>query len=102
LRIYIRHIKKKKALTTCDTTLKWKFYTDQNTKKNMLTCTSIEGCEDFGFESDWVLNGANLTIKRTKIMGFGGISASGTFKILELTSNRMVLEFQKNKYIFKR
>lgn len=94
--------KKKKPLTTCDTTLKWSFSQDAQTKKYMLKCVSIEGCEDFGFESDWVLSGSNLMIKRTKILGFGGISASGTFIIKELTANRMVLEFQKNRYIFKK
>lgn len=94
--------KKKKPLTTCDTTLKWSFSQDAQTKKYMLKCVTIEGCEDFGFESDWVLSGSNLMIKRTKILGFGGISASGTFIIKELTANRMVLEFQKNTYIFKK
>ncbi len=94
--------KKERLLTDCDTSVRWRFYTDQSTKKNMVTCQSVDGCEEYGFESDWVLKGDVLNIRRTKIMGKGGVSASGSFKVLELSSTRMVLEFQKNKYIFKR
>jgi len=35
-------------------------------------------------------------------MGFGGISASGTFLIKEITDKKMVLDFQKNLYIFSK
>jgi len=93
---------KKKVLTACDSILPWSFSYDSTSKKYLLTCQKTAECKDFGFESDWTLSGNNIMIKRTKIMGFGGVSASGTFVILELTEKRMVLEFQKNKYIFTR
>jgi hypothetical protein len=91
---------KKKSLTTCDSSMFWNFSIDSVNKKKLLTCAAIEGCKDFGFESDWILSKSNLMLKRTKIMGFGGISASGSFLIKELNANRMVLDFQKNTYVF--
>lgn len=92
---------KPKNLTSCDSILVWNFYIDSKTKKNMLSCLdSSNSCKDYNFESDWVLNGNNLMIRRTKIMGFGGISASGTFLIKEISNTKMVLEFQKNTYVF--
>lgn len=91
---------KKKSLTACDSSMFWNFSIDSVSKKKLLTCAAIEGCKDFGFESDWILSKSNLMIKRTKIMGFGGISASGRFLIKELNAERMVLNFQKNSYVF--
>lgn len=92
---------KPKSLTSCDSSMIWNFYIDSKTKKNLLNCKDpSNSCKDFAFESDWVLSGSNLIIRRTKIMGFGGISASGTFKIKQLTTDKMILEFQKNNYVF--
>jgi len=67
-----------------------------------LKCTNTNECKDYVFESEWILGVNNLSIKRTKIMGFGGISASGTFLIKEITDKKMVLDFQKNLYIFSK
>jgi len=93
---------KRKSLTLCDTLQRWVFAKDSATKKYLVKVTQSENCTDFGFESEWMISGGNLMIKRTKIMGFGGISASGSFLVKEITSDKMILEFQKNKYIFKK
>jgi len=67
----------------------------------MLSCLdSCNSCKDYNSESDWVLNGNNLMIRLTKIMGFGGISACGTFLIKEISITKMVLEFQKKIHMF--
>lgn len=93
---------KPKSLTTCDSSMIWRFVQDASTKKNVLSCLdTLNACsKDYGFESDWVFSGNSIAIRRTKIMGFGGISASGTFLIKELSKTKMTLEFQKNKYYF--
>jgi len=94
---------KPKTLSSCDSAMIWNFYVETKTKKNVLKCMDAGNlCKDYFFESDWVLNGSNLMIRRTKIMGFGGISASGTFNIRVLTETKMILEFQKNTYHFQK
>ncbi|MEY3983845.1 MAG: hypothetical protein RL160_1404 [Bacteroidota bacterium] len=94
---------KPKRLTACDSGMIWSFYIDDKTKKNLLDCKDTsDSCKDYPFQSDWVLSGSNLIIRRTKIMGFGGVSASGTFIIKNISQNSMVLEFQKNSYVFSR
>jgi hypothetical protein len=94
--------KKRKPLTTCDTLLRWNFFQDSLTKKTYLKVVNSEECTDFGFESDWQLSGNTILIKRTKILGFGGVSASGSFLIKQVTQDQLILEFQKNKYIFRK
>lgn len=93
---------RKKSLTTCDSSTSWNFVQDSTSKKYLLKCTNTNECKDYVFESEWILGVNNLSIKRTKIMGFGGISASGTFLIKEITDKKMVLDFQKNLYIFSK
>lgn len=93
--------KKRKPLTLCDTLLRWNFFQDSLTKKTYLKVVNSEECADFGFESDWQLSGNTILIKRTKILGFGGVSASGSFLIKQVTQDQLILEFQKNKYIFR-
>ncbi len=94
--------KKRKPLTLCDTLLRWNFFQDSLTKKTYLKVVNSEECADFGFESDWQLSGNTILIKRTKILGFGGVSASGSFLIKQVTQDQLILEFQKNKYIFRK
>lgn len=94
--------KKRKPLTQCDTLLRWNFFQDSLTKKTYLKVVNSEECADFGFESDWQLSGNTILIKRTKILGFGGVSASGSFLIKQVTQDQLILEFQKNKYIFRK
>jgi len=94
--------KKRKPLTTCDTMLRWNFVLDSTTKKTVVNVVKTEECADYGFESDWQISGNNLLIKRTKILGFGGVSASGSFFIKQISKDQMILEFQKNKYIFRK
>jgi hypothetical protein len=97
---YGTNVSRKKSLTTCDSLTSWNFVQDSISKKFLLKCTNTDECKDYIFESEWILGGKNLSIKRTKIMGFGGISASGTFLIKEISDKKMVLDFQKNLYVF--
>jgi hypothetical protein len=94
--------KKRKPLTTCDTLLRWNFEQDSVSNKLVLKVVNNNDCADFGFESDWQISGNNLLIKRTKILGFGGVSASGSFIIKQISADKMILEFQQNKYIFQK
>lgn len=94
--------KKRKPLTSCDTLMPWVFFKDSTTQKLRLICEQVENCEDYGFESEWLFNGNSLIIKKTKIMGFGGISSSGKFSIKELTPDHMVLDFMKHLYVFRK
>ncbi len=94
--------KKRKPLTSCDTSMPWVFYKDSLSNKLLLKCEKIENCDDYGFESEWLFNGSSLIIKKSKIMGLGGISSSGKFNLKELTEEHMVLEFMKHLYVFRR
>jgi hypothetical protein len=94
--------KKRKPLTSCDTAMPWVFYKDSSTRKLFVKCQAIENCDEYGFESEWLFNTTSLIIKKTKIMGFGGLSSSGKFNIKELTPESMVLEFMNHQYVFRR
>jgi len=99
---YGTNVSRKKSLTTCDSLTSWNFVQDSISKKYLLRCTNTNECKDYIFESEWIFGGKNLSIKKTKIMGFGGISASGTFLIKEISDKKMVLDFQKNLYVFSK
>lgn len=94
--------KKRKPLTSCDTAMPWVFYKDSATRKLFVKCEAIENCDEYRFESEWLFNTSSLIIKKTKIMGFGGLSSSGKFNIKELTPESMVLEFMKHQYVFRK
>lgn len=99
---YNAQAKKKKNLTQCDTLLRWNFKLDSTNNKYTINFEKTENCEDFGFVSDFQLTEGMLLIKKTKIMGFGGLSSSGSFKIVQISKTDMVLDFQKNRYYFIR
>ncbi len=94
--------KNRKPLTACDTSMPWVFYKDSLSNKLLLKCEKTENCAEFGFESEWLFNVNSLIIKKTKIMGFGGLSSSGKFNLKEITEEHMVLEFMKHLYVFRR
>ncbi len=94
--------KKRTPLTSCDTSMPWVFYKDSSTRRLLLVCQPIENCNAYGFESEWLFNTTSLIIKKTKIMGMGGISSSGKFNLKELTPETMVLDFMNHQYVFRR
>jgi len=94
--------KKRRRLTPCDTLMPWVFYRDSVYGKLRLKCEAIEGCEDYGFECEWIFNMNSLILKKTRIMGSDGISSNGKFKIKELNKTQMVLDFMKHIYVFQR
>lgn len=94
--------KKRKPITSCDTLLPWVFYKDSMSRTLRVTCEPIEGCEEYGFESEWLFNTTSLIIKKTRIMGSEGISSNGKFVIKVLTPDQMVLDYMKHIYVFRR
>jgi hypothetical protein len=94
--------KKRMPLTSCDTSMPWVFYKDSSTRRLLVKCQPIENCNEYGFESEWLFNTTSLIIKKTKIMGMGGISSNGKFNLKELTPETMVLEFMNHQYVFRR
>jgi len=94
--------KKRKPITPCDTLMPWVFYKDSVSRTLRLKCEPIDGCEEYGFESEWLFNTTSLIIKKTKIMGAEGISSNGKFIIKVLTPEQMVLDYMKHIYVFRR
>lgn len=94
--------KKRKPITSCDTLLPWVFYKDSMSRTLRVKCEPIEGCGEYGFESEWLFNTTSLIIKKTRIMGSEGISSNGKFVIKVLTPDQMVLDYMKHIYVFRR
>lgn len=80
----------------------WVFDKDSVYGKLRLKCEAKAGCEDYGFECEWIFNMNSLILKKTGIMGSDGISSNGKFKIKELNETQMILDFMKHIYVFQR
>lgn len=101
---------KESVLSDCDKSSVWTFSEElaeplgDGTEVFRLLVSSLEdSCDESIYEAKWRdMRDGSAFISKAKVGGFGGLSVSGMFEILDLGAQRMELRIQDAVFTFER